>query len=33
MDGPIVGYVRTSDNPLMLPKGLVYKFVSKNLFL
>ena len=29
MDGPIIGYVRISDNPLMWPKGLIYKFGPK----
>ena len=26
MNGPIIGYVRISDNPLMWPKGVIYKF-------
>ena len=29
MDGPIIGYVRISDNPLMWPQGPIYKFGPK----
>ena len=29
MDGPIIGYVRISDNTLMCPQGPTYKFGAK----
>ena len=29
MDGPIIGYVRISDNPFMWPQEPIYKFGAK----